>query len=88
MVKLNKFLSPSEGKTLCGRFSFHWTKSFGGNKNTTPETRMFGSLEQLSCSNLVQKCKMNCFNFKIRRACKTFLDIRGQKKRNPQILIC
>ena len=35
MLKLNEFISKSEGKTISGRFSIDWTKSIERTKNHT-----------------------------------------------------
>ena len=32
MIKRDEFISLSEGKTIFGRFSFDWTKTFEGKK--------------------------------------------------------
>ena len=80
MIELDEYISLSEGKTVSGRFSIDWTKTFEGIK--IPRQKQ-GCLE---CENTnfgvdcVMKLKMNCFNCEMERSCKTCLDLISQKK--------
>ena len=77
LIKLNEYISLSEGKTVSGRFSIDWTKTFEGIK--IPHRKQ-GCANRGKCSDCVIKPKMNCFNCEMERACKTCLDLIFQKK--------
>ena len=80
VIKLDEYISISEGKTVSGRFSIDWTKTFEGIK--IPHRKQ-GCLECDNtnfCSDSVMKPKMNCFNCEMERSCETCLDLIYQKK--------
>ena len=62
MIQLNEFISPSEGKTIAGRFSIDWAKSFEGIKIPHRKQGCLESKNRFFCSNCVEKCEMNCLN--------------------------
>ena len=80
MIKLNEYISLSEGKTFFGRFSIDWTKTFESIK--IPHTKQ-GCLDcdngQI-CSDYVIKPRINCFNCEMKRSCISCLVLLGKKK--------
>ena len=80
MMKLDGKKSLSEGKTVPGKFSFDWTKTFEGIKKPHRKQDSSGSDNGKFCSACAIKRKMNCFNCQIERACNTCLDLIPQKK--------
>ena len=68
MIKLDQYLSLSEGKPISGRSSRDSTKTFEGIK--TPDGKQ-GCLECKNtkfCSDCVMKPKMNCFHCEMERS--------------------
>ena len=80
MIKLNEFISLSEGKSVSGRFSIDWTKTFEGIKIPHRKQDCLDCDNGKICSDCVIKPKMNCFNYEMKRACKLCLDLISQKK--------
>ena len=80
MIKLNEYISLSEGKTVSGRFSIDWTKKFEGIKIPHKKQDCAGCDNRRKCSDCVIKPKINCFNCEMERACKTCLNLISQKK--------
>ena len=80
LIKLNEYVSLSEGKTVSGRFSIDWTKTFEGIKMPHRKQDFADCDNKRKCSDCVIKPKMNCFNCEMERACKTCLDLISQKK--------
>ena len=75
MIKLDELISLSEGKTVSGRFSIDWTKTFEGIKVPHKKQDCLDCNNGKICSDCVIKPKMYCFNFEMERACKTSLDL-------------
>ena len=80
LIKLDEYISLSEGKTVSGRFSIDWTKTFGGIKIPHRKQDCAECNNRRKCGDCVTKPKMNCFNCEMERACKTCLDLISQKK--------
>ena len=80
LIKLDEYKSLSEGKTVSGRFSIDWTKTFEGIKIPHRKQDCAGCDNRRKSSDCVIKPKMNCFNCEMERACKTCLDLISQKK--------
>ena len=80
MMKLDESISLSEGKTVSGRFSIDWTKTFEGIKIPHRKHKFSDCDNVKICSDFVIKPKMNCFNCEMERACKSCLDLISQKK--------
>ena len=80
MIKLNEFISLSEAKTISGRFSIDWTKTIEGIKIPHRKQDCLDCDNKKLCSNFVIEPKMNCFNCKTERACKSCLDLVSGKK--------
>ena len=80
MIKLDEYISLSEGKTVSGRFSIDWNKTFEGIKIPHRKQDCADCDNKRKCSDCVIKPKMNCFNCEMERACKTCLDLISQKK--------
>ena len=80
MIKLNEYISLSEGKTVSGTFSIDWTKTFEGIKIPHRKQNCADCDNSKRCSDCVIKPKMNCFNCEIERSCKSCLDLISQKK--------
>ena len=80
MIKLDEYISLSEGKTVSGRFSIDWTTTFEGIR--IPHRKQDCS----KCDNekILYACfikpKMNCFNCEMERAFKSSLDLIPQKQ--------
>ena len=80
MIKLDEYISLSEGKTVSGRFSIDWTKTFEGIKIPHRKQGCSDCNNEKICSDCVIKPKMNCFNCEMEKACKSCLDLISQKK--------
>ena len=80
MIKLDEYISLSEGKTVSGRFSIDWKKTFEGIKIPHRKQNCSGCDNSKHCTNCVIKPKMNCFNCEIEKSCKSCLDLISQKK--------
>ena len=80
MIKLDEYISLSEGKTVSGRFSIDWTKTFEGIKIPYRKQNCSDCDNSKICSDCVIKPKMNCFNCEMERVCKPCLDLISQKK--------
>ena len=80
MIKLDEYKSLSEGKTVSGRFSIDWTKTFEGIKIPHRKQDCSDCDNEKICSDCIIKPRMNCFNCEIERSCKTCLDLISQKK--------
>ena len=80
MVKLEKYISLSEGKTVSGRFSIDWTKTFEGIKIPHRKQDCLDCDNSKICTDCVIKPKMNCFNCEMEKSCKICLDLISQKK--------
>ena len=78
LIKINENISLSEGKTVSGRFSIDWTKTFEGIKIPHRKQDCADCDNRRKCS--VIKPKMNCFNCEMERSCKSCLDLISQKK--------
>ena len=80
MIKLDEDISLSEGKTVSGRFSIEWTKTFEGIKVPQRKQECSDCDKGKICSNCVLKPEMNCFNCEMVKICKSCLDLISQKK--------
>ena len=80
MIKLDEYISLSEGKTVSGRFSIDWTKSFEGIKIPHRKQDCSDCDNKKLCNDCIIKPKMNCFNCEMEKACKSCLDLISQKK--------
>ena len=80
MLKLNEFLSLSEGKTIIDGFSIDWTKTFKGNKKPHRKQDCLDCDKGKSCIDCVIKPIMNCFICEMGRALEWCLDLISQKK--------
>ena len=61
MTKREEFISLSEGKTVSGRFSIDWAKTFAGMKIPHRKHDCLDFDIRKICSDCVIKPKMNCF---------------------------
>ena len=80
LIKLNEYISLSEGKTVSGRFSIDWTKTFEGIKIPHRKQDCADCDNRRKCNDCVIKPKKKCFNCEMERACKTCLGLISQKK--------
>ena len=80
MIKLDEYISLPEGKTVSGRFSIDWNKTFEGIKIPHRKQNCLNCDNGKIYSDCVLKPKMNCFNCELERACKSCLDLISQKK--------
>ena len=80
MIRLYEYISLSEGKTVSGRFSIDWTKTFEGIKIPHRKQNCSNCDNTKFCSDCLIKLKMNCFNCEMERSCKLCLDLISQKK--------
>ena len=80
MLKLEEYISLSEGKTVSGRFSIDWTKTFEGIKIPHRKQDCSDCDNEKFCSDCIIKPKKNCFNCEMERSCKSCLDLISQKK--------
>ena len=62
MIKLEEYISLSEGKTVSGRFSIDWTKTFEGIKIPHRKQDCSDCDNTKFCNDCVIKPKKNCFN--------------------------
>ena len=80
MIKLEEYISLSEGKTVSGRFSIDWTKTFEGIRIPHRKHNCSDCNNKKFCSDCISKPKKNCFNCEMEKACKKCLDLISQKK--------
>ena len=80
MINFEDFISLSEAKTLSGRFSIDWTKTFEGNKIPHRRQNCLGCANEKNCSKYVIEPILNCFNCKLEKACESCLHLVSQKK--------
>ena len=80
LIKLDEYRSLLEGKTVSGRFSIDWTKTFEGIKIPHRKQDCSECDNRKICSDCVIKPKMNCFNCEMQKSCKSCLDLISQKK--------
>ena len=80
MIKLEEYISLSEGKTVSGRFSIDWTKTFEGIKIPHRKQNCSKCDNRKICSDCIIKPKMNCFNCEMEKACDPCLNLISQKK--------
>ena len=80
MIKLDDCISLSEGKSVSGRFSIDWTKTFEGIKLPHRKQSCSECDNAKICNDRIIKPKMNCFYCEINKACKACLDLISQKK--------
>ena len=80
LIKLEEYISLSEGKTVSGRFSIDWTKTFEGIKIPHRKQDCSDCDNTKFCNDCVIKPKKNCFNCEMEKACKSCLDLISQKK--------
>ena len=80
MIKLDEYISLSEGKTVSGRFSIDWTKTFEGIKIPHRKQDCSDCDNTKFCNDCVIKPKKNFFNCEMEKACKSCLDLISQKK--------
>ena len=71
MIKLDEYISLSERKTVSGRFSIDWTKTFDGIKIPHRNQDCLDCFNGKICIDCVIKPKMHCFSFEVEGACKT-----------------
>ena len=80
MIKLEEYISLAEGKTVSGRFSIDWTKTFEGIKIPHRKQDCSECDNRKICSDCIIKPKKNCFNCEMEKSCKSCLDLISQKK--------
>ena len=80
MIKLDEYITLSEGKTVSGRFSIDWTKTFEGIKIPHRKQGRRDCDNGKFCSDCVINPRMNCFNCEMERACNSCLDLISPKK--------
>ena len=80
MIKLEEYISLSEGKTVSGRFSIDWIKTFEGIKIPHRKQDCLGCDNRKICNDCIIKPKKNCFNCEMEKSCKSCLDLISQKK--------
>ena len=80
MLKLDEYIWLSEGKSVSGRFSIDWTKTFEGIKIPHRKQDCSECDNTKNCSDCTKKTKMNCFNCEMEKACRTCSDLISQKK--------
>ena len=80
MIKLEEYISLSEGKTVSGRFSIDWTKTFEGIKIPHRKKDCSECDNRKICSDCIIKPKKNCFNCEMEKACDPCLNLISQKK--------
>ena len=80
LIKLDKYISLSKGKTVSGRFSIDWTKTFEGIKIPHRKQDCSECDNRKICSDCVIKPQMNCFNCEMEKSCKSCLDLISHKK--------
>ena len=80
MIKLEEYISLSEGKTVSGRFSIDWTKTFEGIKIPHRKQNCSECDNRKFCNDCGEKPKKNCFNCEMEKACDPCLNLISQKK--------
>ena len=80
MIKLDEYISLAEAKTVSGRFSIDWIKTFEGIKIPHRKQDCSECDNRKICSDCIIKPKKNCFNCEMEKACKSCLDLISQKK--------
>ena len=80
MIKLDEYISLSEGKTVSGRFSFDWTKTLEGIKIPHRKQDCLGCDNRKICCDCLKTPKMTCFYCEMERDCMKYLDLISQKK--------
>ena len=80
MIKLEEYISLAEGKSVSGRFSIDWTRTFEAIKIPHRKQDCSECDNRKICSDCVIKPKKNCFNCEIEKACESCLDLISQKK--------
>ena len=80
MIELDEYISLSDGKTVSGKFSIDWAKTFEVIKIPHRKPDCSDCDSGKICSDCKIKRKMNCFNCEMERACKLCLDLISQKK--------
>ena len=80
LIKLDEYISLSEGKTVSGRFCIDWTETFEGIKLPHRKQDCLKCDNGKICSDCVNKPKKNCFNCEMERGCKSSLDLISQNK--------
>ena len=80
MIKLDEYISLSEGKIVWGRYSIDWTETLEGIKIPHRKQDCSECDNTKICSDCIIKSKMNCFNCEMKKACKACLDLISQKK--------
>ena len=80
LINLEEYISLSEGKTVSGRFSIDWTKTFEGVKIPHRKQDCSECDNRKICSYCIIKPKMNCFYCEMEKSCKSCLDLISQKK--------
>ena len=79
-MKLDEYILLSEAKTVSGRFLIDWTKTFEKLKIPHRKQDCLDCDNGKYCSDCAIKCKMNCFNCELERACKSCLDLISRNK--------
>ena len=80
LIKLNDVVSLLEGKTIFGRFSTAWTKTFGGIKIPHRKQDCSDCDNEQICKRCNIKARMIGFNCERTRASNSCLDLVSQKK--------
>ena len=80
LIKLEEYISLSEGRTVSGRFSIDWTKTFEGVKIPHRKQDCSNCKNEKICNDCTKKPKKNCFNCEMEKTCKSCLDLISQKK--------
>ena len=88
MIKLNDFMSLSEGGTVSGKFCIDWTKTLEGVKRLHRKVGCLDLKDRIFCNVCIIKLKMNCFICKVERASKSCLDLVYLKKSYSTEFIC
>ena len=86
MIKLNDFVSLSEGKTISGKFSIDWTKTFEEIQTPHRKQNCFHLFNGEFCVDCIIKPEKNCFICEVERASKSCLD-RVSKKRHILLIL-
>ena len=80
MIKFDKYISLSEGKTVSGKVSVDWTKTFEGIKLPHRKQDCLDCDNGKKCSDCVEKLEINCFDCEMERVSKSCLNLISQKK--------
>ena len=86
MTKLDKHILLSERKTVSGRFSIDWTKTFKGIKIPHRKQDCSDCDNGKTCSDCVITPKMKYFDCEMEKICKPCVDLLSQKKHTLLIL--